>query len=66
MADKSIGIKEETNLLLNRARGVLQEENPNKRYYDDDVVFTALTHFLAGRGKHGKKGENQRRAKSRR
>lgn len=56
MGNKSIAIKEETQILLNRARAELQQENPNKRYYDDDVIFTALTELLSKRGvKHAKK-----------
>lgn len=62
MAVKSLGIKEETVILLNRARSILQAKNPKKRYYDDDVVFTALTELIARRGKHAKK--NRGRTKS--
>jgi len=49
MATKNIGIKEETSILLNKARATLQKENPQKRYYDDDVVFYTLTEFLTRR-----------------
>lgn len=46
MTYKNIGIKEETVLLLNRSRAILQQRNPKKRFYDDEVIYTVLNEFL--------------------
>lgn len=54
MADKSVGIKEETDILLNKARSILQAENPKKRYYDDDVIRTALNQLINKGGNNAK------------